>query len=82
MAYEWLTTAPSPYNKYGTGDYARGGQNGWRLHAVVATENETFSAVKDRAALCGLRPRYGWGLDFWIDEKCRRCLAKTQKLEA
>lgn len=72
----WLTTAPNPRSP-ATGFDA--GQRGWRLHAVEAPAGATFSGVKFHAALCGLRPRHGWGLDTFIDDKCARCLTRLSR---
>jgi hypothetical protein len=74
MAIQWLTTAPNPRSA-ATGFDA--GQRGWKLHAVNAAADENFAGLKYRAALCGLRPRHGWGLDMFVEDKCKRCLEKT-----
>lgn len=75
---QWLTTAPNPRSR-GTGVDA--GQRGWRLHAVMASESETFAELKFRVAACGLRPRHGWGLDMFIEAHCARCEAALAKRE-
>lgn len=59
----WVTTSPNPRTP-ATGHDA--GQRGWRLHAIK-------SESKFALAACGLRPRYGWGLDLLINDKCARC---------
>jgi len=72
--WQWLTTAPNPRSR-STGYDA--GQRGWRLHAVDASDTEPFAAIKGRVAACGLNPYHGWGLDMFIDEKCKRCIRKV-----
>lgn len=66
----WLTTAPNPRSP-ATGTDA--GQRGWRLHAVEGPEGATLKELRFKGALCGLRPRHGWGLDMFIEDKCARC---------
>lgn len=48
------------------------------MHAVIAPEDAKFSEVRSQRALCGLWPRYGWGLDLFIEERCKRCSAKEK----
>ena len=69
----WLTTSPNP-RVPATGPDA--GQRGWKLHAVEAPPGATFKDVRFRASLCGLRPRHGWGLDAFIEDRCERCRNK------
>lgn len=76
IIWQWLTTAPNPRRTSAGHD---GGQRGWRLHAVQASSSETLEAVRFRTAACGLQPRYGWGLDMFIDEKCERCARKMRE---
>lgn len=66
----WVTTEPNPRSP-STGFDA--GQRGWRLHAVEVPKGATFKAIRFEAALCGLRARHGWGMDMFIDGKCKRC---------
>lgn len=71
----WLTTAPNPKSS------PRGfnaGQRGWKLHAVEAPVDAKFSEIKRSAALCGLKPSHGWGLDLVIEDKCLRCEKKER----
>lgn len=68
---QWLTTAPSRYRP-STGFDA--GTTGWCVHAVPADQAETFEAVRERRAICGLLPRFGWGLDLFITKQCQHCL--------
>ena len=70
MTLQWLTTAPNPRSP-ATGFDA--GQRGWRLHAVEADDSASFESVKHKPSLCGLRPRHGWGLDCFIEMRCKRC---------
>lgn len=67
---QWLTTAPNPRSP-ATGHDA--GQRGWKLHAIEASDKQTFADVKSVRALCGLLPAHGWGLDAFIEDKCTRC---------
>ena len=68
----WLTTAPNPKYLHKTHS-ADDGQRGWRLHAVDAAEKETFADIGRRAALCGLTPGTGWGVDLFIERRCANC---------
>ena len=74
----WLTTAGNPkaFNMS-----ANAGVTGWRLHLV---ESDTAMGARNksmRSALCGLRPKHGWGLDFFISEPCNNCLTRAKKQE-
>lgn len=84
--FEWMTTYPSGRaHTHGADD----GQTGWRIHLVDPAglyESETF--IRYRAgpvktmrgpALCGMRPRTGWGLDLFIDKPCARCVKAAGK---
>jgi hypothetical protein len=73
---QWLTSRPSGRAHTCGADR---GQTGWRLHAVEAAKSETFADIGARVALCGLRPRHGWSLDLFIDEKCKRCVKEYEK---
>ena len=74
--FHWLTTSPNPRSPM-TGYDA--GQRGWRLHAVEWTQadnayHERTGFTRSRkAALCGLQPAHGWGLDLFIEDECIRC---------
>lgn len=59
-----------------------GEPRGWRLHTVRVPEGATFAQLKGLRALCGLRPRHGWGGDLFIDEPCAKCEAAMEKLNA
>lgn len=76
--FSWVTTSPNPRHP-GTGFDA--GQRGWRLHAVLMAESESYEEYKRRPALCGLRPRHGWGVDLFIEDECSRCQASMTKRE-
>ena len=76
MSFLWLSTN----DKNGGGPW----QSSWRHHAVPLEENEnenitTFAQLGKRRALCGLRPRHGWGMDLFLDTNCKRCEAKLAK---
>lgn len=73
MPLQWLTTNPNPRSP-ATGHDA--GQRGWKLHAVEADDREIMP-LKGRRAACGLIPPHGWGLDLFIEDRCKRCAAKT-----
>jgi hypothetical protein len=70
VAIHWVTTAPNPRSP-ATGHDA--GQRGWRLHAVEAPADAKFIDIKFASAACGLRPRHGWDLDMFIEDRCIRC---------
>ena len=64
--HEWHVTKPSGRaHTHGADE----GRTGWKQHAVVRGESK---------AICGLRPRFGWGEDLFEDdmEKCARCRRK------
>jgi len=74
MRLTWVSTN----DKNGGGPW----QSGWKEHAVPLNNGEdesnmSFAALGKRRALCGLRPRHGWGIDLFIDAKCKRCEAKA-----
>jgi hypothetical protein len=74
MPIQWLTTMPNPRVVSHTAD---DGQRGWRTHAVEAEGTDSLASLRHKAALCGLRPAHGWGLDLFIERKCTRCLRKA-----
>ena len=73
---QWVTTEPNPHS-LATGFDA--GQRGWKLHAVEAEPTATFNSIRNKAALCGLRPKHGWGLDMFIMDECKRCAKKMNR---
>lgn len=73
---QWLTTRSSGKSHTHSAD---DGQTGWRLHAVPAQPSQRLTGIGRVRALCGLRPRRGWGLDLFIDEKCRRCALRAKE---
>lgn len=75
---QWLVTAPHPLSP-ATGYDA--GRRGWKLHAVPARDNETFSAIRKRRAACGLLARHGWDLDMYIESRCERCEAALGRVQ-
>ncbi len=74
MIFQWVTTNPNPRSP-ATGHDA--GQRGWKLHAVEAEESDTSAAIKYRKAACGMRAKYGWRLDMFIEDKCVKCVSKV-----
>ena len=87
MAIEWLVTSPHPKHSGAGWD---SGIRGWKLHAVIDPKYDIEPSVWDlkgpmrskTRALCGLRPRHGWGVDLFIEDECERCAAIVEKLEA
>jgi len=73
---QWLTTAPNPRSP-ATGVDA--GQRGWVQHAVVADDDASFKDIKGVRSLCGLKPAHGWGLDLFIESKCKKCLKQFEQ---
>ncbi len=67
---QWLTTEPNPRSP-ATGFDA--GQRGWKMHYVAGVGNEDTLPIKGKRAACGLRPRHGFSLDLFIEDKCQRC---------
>jgi hypothetical protein len=79
---EWATTEANP-RRPATGHDA--GQTGWKLHAV----HDLTKSVRDNKtvrlygrALCGLYPRFGWGLDMFVEDRCKRCEHRVKLLTA
>lgn len=83
--YKWKTTVSSGRSKTNGAD---DGNTGWRLHLVDVTnlvgvdtynrKHGSFTAQKGKS-ICGISPRYGWGIDLFVDEPCSRCLAIAEK---
>jgi len=68
---KWLATYPNP-RRPATGVNA--GLTGWKLHAVTEEELK----FKYPKALCGLVAKYGWGVDFFVEDKCKKCQNKLK----
>lgn len=90
MSLQWQTTNPNPINPAHT-HKMDAGQVGWRLHLVDVGQtivpsiqspimNRNHSEIDKSKAVCGLVPKHGWGLDFFIDTLCSRCVARAKKL--
>lgn len=73
----FCTTSPNPRVRASGPDC---GQKGWRLHAVYGLPLDSFESLKRSRALCGVRPRHGWGIDLFIEDPCLRCVAKAMSL--
>jgi hypothetical protein len=73
LPIQWLATAASGKAHTHSAD---DGVTGWRLHAIAATENTTLLELARKAAVCGMRPRTGWGLDLFTEQRCTRCEKK------
>lgn len=85
MSFYWATTVASgKAHTHGADD----GVVGWKLHLIdsdktVDREVRTrygFYKTPHGPALCGLRAKYGWGRDLFIDDFCARCFARAVKL--
>jgi hypothetical protein len=70
LPIQWLTFAPSGKSHTHSAD---DGVTGWRLHAIAATDKTTMGELGRKAAICGRRPKTGWNLDLFIEQKCSRC---------
>lgn len=89
MKISWFTTSPNPSPHAYSGGPDQG-QRGWKLHAVIDPQFDVDPSVwnlhgpkRSRTkALCGLRPRHGWGIDMFIEEECERCNAIVEKMES
>jgi hypothetical protein len=71
----WMTTAPNPARV--NVRHPDAGQRGWKLHAIEARADATLGEVKEQRALCGLRAKYGWGIDDSIMSICITCEKKV-----
>lgn len=77
---QWLTTVPSGKAHTCVMD---DGVTGWKRHAVMANESQSFSEIAEQRSMCGLLPKHGWGSDLFIpDEKRYRCLRCLRKAES
>jgi hypothetical protein len=65
MTIQWLTTGVNPRRVHEP--------SGWKLHAVVAEDSDNFTTIKNYRATCGLRPRHGWDIDLFIEDRCKHC---------
>jgi len=74
---QWITTRPSGKAHTHSAD---DGVTGWRLHAVEADDKTTFAELGRKPSLCGLRPKMGWGMDLFIEARCKRCARKAAML--
>lgn len=72
MRIEWLTTATNP-RRQATGYDA--GRTGWKLHAVRLDDKvDRFQDIpKGTETLCGIWPNWGFDLDLFIEDRCKRC---------
>jgi len=83
VSVQWLNAEPNPRTA-ATGYDA--GRHAWKFHAVLSDPRQTFTEIKRFHALCGLRPRYGWGLDLFMDitdvvaGKCSKCAKRSLEL--
>jgi hypothetical protein len=66
---QWLCFSTNPHrDRYGNQMAGR------KLHAVKASDDETFGDIVDRRSLCGRWPAHGWTDDLFNEKKCARCL--------
>ena len=71
--WQWLVAAWKPHANQ---------PHAWKLHCVdfgsyIYQSILTGHKLDRSKALCGMRPRYGWGGDLFIDECCERCAVKA-----
>ena len=74
--YQWLTTQSHPRLIHSG---APSSISGWKTHAVKSTPAETFTDMRWRRAACGLLPAHGWGMDLFIEQRCKRCDRAVRK---
>ena len=76
MNGEWLTTESNP-RRHRT-FFGDDGITGWKLHFIPEQQDYPETEYRSHRALCGLRAKYGWGIDLFIEDQCERCArAKT-----
>lgn len=69
--YAWLTTTPKPGGSFLLSNTQT---TGWKRHALKdVPESDSFEDVRHMSSVCGLRARYGWDMDLYIEDKCARC---------
>jgi hypothetical protein len=58
------------------------GNTGWKLHLVDLDSlyQSHPKAPIYGSSLCGLKARFGWGLDLFVEDICARCAARASKL--
>lgn len=78
MEAKFFTTAPNPRKRAHRHGMDQN-QIGWRVHAVLPVDGDEVTQ-KYRPAACGLKPRHGWALDLFIDERCRNCERRMKHL--
>lgn len=77
MKIEWLVVSPNPRTHNPLNP------NGTVIHAVDVETRGTRGFVKTPPSVCGIYPRYGWSVDMFMEEECRRCeriMAKRAEL--
>lgn len=80
---QWLNAETNPRIR-ATGFNA--GRSAWKFHAVLSDPRQKFEEIKGVHALCGLKPRHGWGMDLFMDiddevaGRCLKCYYKTLEL--
>lgn len=65
--WQWMVAAWKPHAQQ---------PHAWKLHCVDygSYVYEGLGGRYDRSkALCGMRPRYGWGGDLFIEDCCAKC---------
>lgn len=73
MAGVWMTTEVNPRARSAG---FHGGRSSWKLHFVEGVAHSDSAPVRGRRSLCGTLPAYGWGVDLFISDRCRRCEAR------
>ena len=69
---EWLTIATNPIRVRRGFD---GGRSSWKLHAVrLEDDQRKFSDIpKGTETVCGMRPAWGFDLNVFITDHCKKC---------
>lgn len=69
---EWLTIATNPIRVRRGFD---GGRSSWKLHAVrLEDDQQRFSDIpKGTEAVCGIWPAWGFDLNVFITDRCKKC---------
>jgi hypothetical protein len=69
---EWLTIAT---NRSRVKRGFDGGRSSWKLHAVrLEDDQQKFSDIPNGTeTVCGIRPAWGFDLNVFITDSCKRC---------
>lgn len=75
MNIHWLTVVKKRTSIFAESSYLR-----TPIHAVF-TNSDSFNEIKSVASICGIRPKYGWDDDLFMETKCERCLKIIDKMD-